>query len=270
MDRQLRRQRAEHAAHQLVGIGPALVDLHAGMTADQALEDDAAEDAPGRLIVHRHMAGGPDAAGTGHGEDALHLGIDVKHHPALQHGGLQGHGPQHADLLAGGQHHLQPGMGQGLVVQGCQGHGHGDSVIAAQGSALGPDVGSVGLQPQALPLHIQVTVLLPVADHIQVPLENHRRNLLIARRSSLDNDHIFRLILPHRQVPRPGKGNTIIADGAGIAGPVGDGADFFKIVQHFLRLHLTQNRHFSASSQVYLGILSQNVQFANKLPKHFP
>ena len=248
MDRQLGREGAENAAHQKVCVGPALVDLHAGVTADESLDDHAAEDAVDRLIRHRHVAGGPHAAGAGHGENTLHLGIDIEHHPALEHRRLQRHGPQHPDFLSGGQHHLQPGMGQVLRLQGRQGHGHGDSVVAAQGGSLGPDVGPVGPQTQALSGHIQVTARLPVTDHVQVALDNYSGDILIARRRRFDQHHVPSLVLIDLQAVASAEGRAVVAQGLGVAGAVGNGANFRKIVHHPLGVHRIKHRHRSASS----------------------
>ena len=233
------------------------------MAADETLDDKAAEDALSVAVVHRHMARPPDAAGAGHGEHALHLGIDVQEEPAGEHGGIERSGAQHARLLVGGEHHLQPGMGQRIIVQRCQRHGHSNAVVAAQGGTLRPDIRAVGAKAQAILGHIQVAVLVLIADHVQVPLENHRRGTLIARRGLLDDDHVVGLVLPHSKSPLLGKGHAIVADGAGVARAMGNGAERLKKMQHILRLQMTDIRHLSASLLIYSPILPQSTEKAN-------
>lgn len=78
---------------------------------------------------------GRTAAGTSHGKHTLGLGIQVHQFPALQRRHIQHRGAQHSDFLLGRQHDLQPGMGNAVIIQHCQGHGSRDSVVSAQGGA---------------------------------------------------------------------------------------------------------------------------------------
>ena len=72
------------AAKDLVGIGAALIDLHAAVAAGQA----AHADAPGSPLRGDALDGngqaGRRASGAADGQDALVLRVDVQQHTALQ------------------------------------------------------------------------------------------------------------------------------------------------------------------------------------------
>lgn len=63
-------------------------------------------------------------------------------------------------------------MGDRLIVQDRQGHGHRNAVIAAQGGALRPDAAVLHQQVQALSGHVLGAAGLFFTHHIQVALKN--------------------------------------------------------------------------------------------------
>ena len=68
------RSTVQHSAHHLVGGGPALVDLSAGMAPQQAVQlDDIALFTLKGAAFPRQEAVQPHAAGAGDGEDPLLL-----------------------------------------------------------------------------------------------------------------------------------------------------------------------------------------------------
>ena len=144
----------EQPAQQHTGIGPALVDLCAGVPPgkppDRHLQRRAAIGRPG----HRQSATSHASACAADGEDPLLFGVHVDELPPPDRRGVQDLRPQHSNLLVRGEDHLQPGVGDRLIVQDRQGHGHRNAVIAAQGGALRPDAAVLHQQVQALSGHV--------------------------------------------------------------------------------------------------------------------
>ena len=68
--------------------------------------------------------------------------------------------------------------------------------------------------------------------------------VLIAGRAGLKNDHVVPFILPEAKAPVPGKLDQVVADGLGIPGAVGNGANFFKKAKYAGRLQTGQGMLF--------------------------
>ena len=181
------------------------------------------------------MAEHAAATSTAHGEDSLLLGVDIQHGPALQGCHIQHGGAQHTDLLIGGQHDLQPGMLQGGVLQRCQGHGHGDAVIAAQSRPLSAYQIAVHKEVEALLVHVLGTACLFFAHHVHMALQNHRRGVLIARRGRGDQDHVVGLVLIMLQPQLFAECHAPVADGLGVGRAVRNGAHLLKNFKYPLR-----------------------------------
>ena len=186
---------AHEFAHDLVGIGPVLVDLHTGMAALQPVHhqpDAGAVDAPPFL---RQIDGCPGAAGAGNGEDAFILRVQIDEGSALQHGKINSGSTQHTHLFVGGDDHFQRRMGNGGVVQQCQRISNGNAVVTAQGSTLGEDTAAVMGHIQTLHSHINGAGCILFADHIHMTLEDHGRMVPIAAGTFLENDDVIHFIL---------------------------------------------------------------------------
>ena len=97
-------QALQRRRKDLVGIGAALVDLHAAVAAGQT-------DTPSLPLRRNTLDGngqaGRRASGAADGQDALVLGVDVQQHTALQAAHIEGCRAEHADLLVDGKHRLE-------------------------------------------------------------------------------------------------------------------------------------------------------------------
>ena len=209
--------RLQQTAQQHVRVGPALVDLGAGMAAGQTADRHPQAGAVIGRSCHRQHAVRPAAAGAADGEHALSLGVQVQQRSALQRGDVQPPHAVHAHLFFRGEYRLQAGMDQAVIVQQCQGDGHGNAVVAAQGGSLGVDGVAVHHQIQTLAAHILGTVRRLFAHHVQMPLENQGLRRLVPRRGLLDDDDVVQFVLMDLQSPFPGKRNAPVADGSGVA-----------------------------------------------------
>ena len=107
-------QQGQPAAQQGNGVGTALVDLGAGMSAHKADHIRLYGGAGHRNTGNGQMAFNAASACTACGQHPLFLGVDVHQHPALKVGKIHGRCTQQAHLLADGQHDLQRRVGNVL------------------------------------------------------------------------------------------------------------------------------------------------------------
>ena len=142
-------------------------------------------------------------------------------------------------------------MGQGGIVQDGQGHGHGDAVVAAQGGALGGNGVPLQHQVQALDSHVLGAAGLLFADHVHVTLEDHRLRRLIAGGGIPEDHHVVQLVLDIPQATGLGKVHQPVADGLGVAGTVGDGAQLLEETKNTLGLQMIQNGHNARSFFIF-------------------
>ena len=226
--------------HDLVGICPAPVDVHTGVAALKAVHTEADTGAVDRTAVHIQADGGSSAAGTGYGEDPLFLAVQIDELPALQFPQVDDISTQHSDLLIHGDDDLQRGMGDGLVCQQRHGIGNGNAVIAAKGGTPGEDKTLIMGHIQALILHVDGAVRILLADHIHMALKDHRRMVLHAAGTLLEEDHIAGFVLNVTKSLFLRKGNQIVRNLLCITGSVGDAADLLKITKYRGRLQARQ------------------------------
>ena len=213
------------------------MDVRAGVAALQAGQRDGIA----AHTVHRlHSAGQtavrPQSARAGHREHALHLGVQIQQLPALQVGAVQREGAVHAHLLVHGEHRLDGRMGQRVVRQNGQDHGHGDAVVAAQRGLVGPHPFAVRPQVETLRGHVLGAVVGLGADHVDVTLQDDGRGALIARGSVLPDDDVVAALLPVPQAQLPGEAHAHIADDLGVAAAVRHRAKLFKILEYLFGL----------------------------------
>ena len=229
----------QHTADKVVGAAASLVDLRAGVAALQAGDGDGeAHLAVQRLLCGGEEAVGPQAAGAGHGEHALLLGVQIQQPPSLQVGAVQRHGAVHARLLVHGDDGLQRGMGQGIIGQNGENGRHGDAVVTAQRCLFRPDVVAVCGQIQPLAGHILGAVLRLGTDHVHVALQNNGSGALIAGGGVLPDDNVVAVLLPVPQAQLPGHGHAQVADDPGVAAAVGHGTQPFKEIENSLGLQM--------------------------------
>jgi len=227
----------QHPAHLLIGAGAAQMDVRAGVAALQAGERNGiAAHAVHRLHSAGQMAVRPQTARAGHCEYALHLGVQIQQLSALQIGAVQCESAVHAHLLVHSEHRLDGRMGQRVVRQNGQDHGHGDAVVAAQRGLVGPHPFAVGPQVKSLGSHILGTVVGLGADHVDMALQDDGHGALIACGSVLPDNDVVAGLLPVTQAQFLGEAHTHIADDLGVAAAVRHGAELFKILEYLFRL----------------------------------
>ena len=244
-------QGAQHPAQQHTAVGAALVDLRAGVTAHQTGDGDLQHRGAEGTAGYGQAAVSPGTAGTADGENALVLGVHIQHPAALQHGDVQPLGAVHAGFLVHGEDGLDGRVGQGIIVQNGHGHGHGNAVVAAQGGAPGGNGVALQHQVQALDSHVLGAAGLLFADHVHVTLEDHRLRRLIAGGGVPEDHHVVQLVLDIPQAPGLGKIHQPVADGFGVAGTVGDGAQLLEETKNTLGLQMIQNGHNARSFYIF-------------------
>ena len=264
---------AHELAHDLVGVGTLLVDLHTGMTALEAIHHQADAGAIDGTALAGQGDGSGCAAGAGNGKDALFLGVDVDEGTALQLMQVCHSSAQHTDLLVHSDDDFQRRMRNGGVSQQSQRKSDGDAVIAAQGGALGVDILTVVGHIQALGGHIDGAVSILLADHIHVALNDDGIVILVTAGAFLEQDNVVGLVLDIAQAVFLGEAHQIIADDLGVAGAVGHGADLFKIFKDCGRLQACQFHvaHKNISLSWIRGtILSQDGQKVHPINRQRP
>ena len=210
------------------------------MSALQALHRQLDAGAVDRVPGERHGDGTPGTSGAGHRKDALLLGIDVDEGTALEGCQIHTGSTLHTDLFVHGDDDFQRRMGNGLIRQQRQSVGHSDAVVTAQGGATGKDIAAIVGHIQTVGIHIDGAILILLADHVHMALNNDRLMVLQAAGALLEHDHIIQFILEIPDAVLLGKGHQIIGDQFGIPGTVGDGTDLFKISKNRRRLQTCQ------------------------------
>ena len=129
-------------------------------------------------------------------------------------------------------------MRQGFILQRRQRHCHGNAVVAAQGGTFRADHIPVHKEIQPLGVHVLGAVRLFLAHHVQMPLQNHGGGVLIPGGGRSDEDHIISRVLIPFQPQLFSELHTPVADGFGVSGAVGDGAQLLKNFKDPLRLQI--------------------------------
>ena len=89
---------------------------------------------------------------------------------------------------------------------------------------------------QALLFHILGTVGVLLGHHIHMALDHDGGRMLISRRRGFPDDHVVELVPTELQPMGFGKIHQIVADGPGVVGAVGDGAQLLKEAEDGFRL----------------------------------
>ena len=129
------------------------------MTALQAVHAEPDAGAVNRLPLCGQADGRGRAAGAGHGENPLVLGVQIDHRSALQFGQVDDVRAQHSDLLV-----------HGIVRQQRQSVGNGNAVVAAKGGTFCEHKLIVMGDVQPVLFHIQRAVHVLFTHHVHVTL----------------------------------------------------------------------------------------------------
>ena len=225
-------QQCQPAAQQSNGVGTALVDLGAGVSAHKADHIRLYGGAGHRNTGNGQMAFNAASACTSCGQHPLFLGVDVHQHPALKVGKIHGRCTQQAHLLADGQHDLQRRVGNVLCVQNSQRIGHGNAVVAAKGRALGAHIAAVYDRVDGLFLKIQRAVGGLVAHHVQMALQDQARLLLVSGCGRCLDEHIAHLVLTAGKAVGLGELHAVVAQCLFVVGGVRNAADLLKVIKN--------------------------------------
>ena len=225
-------QQCQPAAQQSNGVGTALVDLGAGVSAHKADHIRLYGGAGHRNTGNGQMAFNAASACTSCGQHPLFLGVDVHQHPALKVGKIHGRCTQQAHLLADGQHDLQRRVGNVLCVQNSQRIGHGNAVVAAKGRALGAHIAAVYDRVNGILLKIQRAVGGLVAHHVQMALQDQARLLLVSGCGRCLDEHIAHLVLTAGKAVGLGELHAVVAQCLFVVGGVRNAADLLKVIKN--------------------------------------
>ena len=225
-------QQCQPAAQQSNGVGTALVDLGAGVSAHKADHIRLYGGAGHRNTGNGQMAFNAASACTACGQHPLFLGVDVHQHPALKVGKIHGRCTQQAHLLADGQHDLQRRVGNVLCVQNSQRIGHGNAVVAAKGRALGAHIAAVYDRVDGILLKIQRAVGGLVAHHVQMALQDQARLLLVSGCGRCLDEHIAHLVLTAGKAVGLGELHAVVAQCLFVVGGVRNAADLLKVIKN--------------------------------------
>ena len=225
-------QQCQPAAQQGNGVGTALVDLGAGVSAHKAGHIRLYGGAGHRNTGNGQMAFNAASACTSCGQHPLFLGVDVHQHPALKVGKIHGRCTQQAHLLADGQHDLQRRVGNVLCVQNSQRIGHGNAVVAAKGRALGAHIAAVYDRVDGILLKIQRAVGGLVAHHVQMALQDQARLLLVSGCGRCLDEHIAHLVLTAGKAVGLGELHAVVAQCLFVVGGVRNAADLLKVIKN--------------------------------------
>ena len=172
--------------------------------------------------------GNDDAAGAADGGHALLLGVEVDHGAGADLGLVERLGANQAGLLVGGEHALEGRMGNRIVVEHSKHKRDGDTIVGAQGGAVGGKDAVLDDQVDTIGRKVVLNGAQLVAHHIDVTLQHHGRGILGAGRCGLANDDVVDLVLIHIETALLGKRDQEIADALLVARPTGDRADLLK------------------------------------------
>ena len=226
------RQQGQVAPQQSDGVGTALVDLGAGVSAHKADHIRLYGGAGHRNTGNGQMAFNAASACTACGQHPLFLGVDVHQHPALKVGKIHGRCTQQTHLLADGQHDLQRRVGNVLCVQHSQCVGHGNAVVASKGRALGAHIAAVYDRVDGILLKIQRAVGGLVAHHVQMALQDQARLLLVSGCGRCLDEHIAHLVLTAGKAVGLGELHAVVAQCLFVVGGVRNAADLLKVIKN--------------------------------------
>ena len=225
-------QQCQPAAQQSNGVGTALVDLGAGVSAHKADHIRLHGGAGHSRTGDGQMAFNAASACTACGQHPFFLGVDVHQNPALKVGKIHGRCTQQAHLLADGQHDLQRRVGNVLCVQNSQRIGHGNAVVAAKGRALGAHIAAVYDRVDGILLKIQRAVGGLVAHHVQMALQDQARLLLVSGCGRCLDEHIAHLVLTAGKAVGLGELHAVVAQCLFVVGGVRNAADLLKVIKN--------------------------------------
>ncbi len=205
----------EQPEKQLVGVGALGDNLDARMAALEPLDRE-----PGRLEIARRRRNlgvteshvGVQTAGTADVQLALGLGIEVQQDVALQKPGFQPESSVHAGLLGRGEERFERSVNERIVLKDSHDGRRPDTVVGAQGRAVGRDPPAVDIGVDRIGREIELLVVVLLRHHVEVGLQNHPLAVLHAGRRGLADIDVVGLVLAAFEPERTGEIENITAD----------------------------------------------------------
>ena len=221
-------QAVDDAGHDEVSVAALQVDITAGVAAQQTGNVER-EGATGLVLAHDGAGvGNDDAAGAADGGNALLLGVEVDHGAGADLGLVERLGANQAGLLVGGEHALEGRMGNRIVVEHSKHKRDGDTIVGAQGGAVGGKDAVLDDQVDTIGRKVVLNGAQLVAHHIDVALQHHGRSIRGTGRCGLANDDVVDLVLVHIEAALLGKRDQEIAEALLVTRPTGNRADLLK------------------------------------------
>ena len=207
----------DDAGHEQVAVAALEVDVGAGVAAEQAGDLEREGAAACVLAGHRARVGRHDAAGAAHRGNALLLGVEVDHDAGVDLGLVERLGAHEAGLLVRGEHALEGGMDQRVVVEDREHEGDRDAVVGTERGAVGAEHAVLHDQVDALVLGNHARRRRAVAHHVDMALEHDRGSALRTGARWLLDDHVVHVVLIDPQVALLGERDEEVADGLLVA-----------------------------------------------------
>ena len=232
------RELIEEPGQEQDGVGPALPDLIARMSAEQASDLDRDRDPFLQLFSAGQGADLLGPAGAAGGNDALVLGIEIDHPAAVERGQVQSLRPQKAHFLVDGKNALQRRALERFISQKGQHHGDCNPVVGPQGRPVGRQPFSVRQQGDGLGLQVNVLRGLLGQDHVDMALQGHRVPVLETGRSLPADDQVAHVVPVIVKPVLFCELLQVVTDLFRVEGPVGNGCDLSEVGEYIERLQV--------------------------------
>ena len=185
-------QRQQGAGDDLAGIGPVERDVHARMTALQALHADA-EGLVALGSLHGlvgEVADTVQSAGAADAELALVLGVEVQEDVALEEAGTEFFGSGHAGFFVVGDEHFHGAVGKLLVFHNCHCKGNADAVVGTESGSLGTQPFTEHFSFDGIGEEIVLGLGGLLRHHVHVSLQDNAAAVLVTLGCGSAHDHV--------------------------------------------------------------------------------
>ena len=181
----------EEAGHELVGIGASEMDVASGVASEAVahVELEVMEVGRGEGAAVVESGHGVDAAGATYEHLGVVFGVEVDEHGAGELAFLKIVGAGHAGLLVHGDEHFERTVNQVGIGKSGQSGSHADAVVGAEGSSVGAHPLAVDDGMDRCGGEVE-TLVVALAYHIHVALEDERGSVLMAGSGGFTENHV--------------------------------------------------------------------------------
>ena len=245
---ELHKQVVDHAGHELVGVGTALVDLQTGMPATKALEGEATghKTCGRRFFLIRKVCSDVDATGATDVDLALLLGVEVEQNLAGEFAGGQVERAVHACLLIAGDKGFQWPVLQVLGLEDGHDDSHAQAIVGAQRGAASTEPVAIDPSLDGVAGEVVHGVARLLRHHVHVGLKDHALAVLHARSGGLANEHVTRRVNLRLQAKALAKIDEKLRDLLHVSRRTGNLGQRVEMTPHALRgkfeyIHIVNN-----------------------------